>query len=244
MPRQVDEPPLSQSTEPGAAAVLLSGVNATRSLAAGAVVFGILFGVAAASRGFSGGEALLMSAMVFAGATQFAALELWAAPLSFWAIAVAAALVSSRHALMGLSLPAVLGRPGKRPPFGALFLLTDVSWILTTNDKAGPHRLAFFVGSGAAMYAGWVVGTALGVGIPGLLDERTLSGLGAAGPLFIGIMLVMLAKKSDKPPLLPWAMSAGVALAAQPFLGSSLAILFGVGASAAITLMQLRPRRA
>ncbi len=232
------------STEPRVAAVFLIGIKATRSLGAGAIVFGVLFGVAAASRGFSGGEAVLMSATVFAGATQFAALELWTAPLSFSALAVAALLVSSRHALMGLSLPTVLGRPGKRPPFGPLFLLTDVSWILTTKDKDGPHRIAFFLGSGATMYAGWVAGTALGVAIPGLLDETTLRGLGAAGPLFIGMMLVMLAKKSEKPPLLPWAVSAGAALAVQPLLGNSLAILLGVGASAAITLIQARTRRA
>ncbi|EWH03138.1 AzlC family ABC transporter permease [Halomonas sp. BC04] len=57
---------------------IIVGIRRMAPLCLFVVVFGLAFGVAALSRGLSGLEAMLMSALVFAGASQFAALELWA----------------------------------------------------------------------------------------------------------------------------------------------------------------------
>jgi predicted branched-subunit amino acid permease len=45
------------------------------------IPFGIAYGAAAVEAGFSAGQAVAMSALVFAGASQFAVLEIWAEPV-------------------------------------------------------------------------------------------------------------------------------------------------------------------
>src|SRR5256885_11123585 len=61
--------------------------------------FGVAFGVAASAKALSAGIAVLMSAAVFAGASQFAALDLWIAPLPLAMLAVTVLAVNARHIL-------------------------------------------------------------------------------------------------------------------------------------------------
>jgi predicted branched-subunit amino acid permease len=50
-------------------------------IAAFVLPFGIAFGVAASAKGISPDMSVFMSVAIFAGASQFAALDLWYAPL-------------------------------------------------------------------------------------------------------------------------------------------------------------------
>ena len=50
------------------------------------VPFGMVYGALAAKDGLTLTENLAMSGLVFAGASQFVALEFWTHPLPFWTI--------------------------------------------------------------------------------------------------------------------------------------------------------------
>ena len=65
---------------------------------------GLLFGALAAGKGLSPLEVFLMSALVFAGGAQFAAVELWATPAPIAALVFSTLLINARHVLMGASL--------------------------------------------------------------------------------------------------------------------------------------------
>ena len=66
--------------------------------------FGVAFGVAASAKALPAGIAVFMSAAVFAGASQFAALDLWIAPLPLAMLAVTVLAVNGRHILLGAAL--------------------------------------------------------------------------------------------------------------------------------------------
>ena len=208
-----------------------SGLSATASFALGSLVFGLLFGSTSVAAGLSTIEALVMSTWVFAGGVQFAALALWQEPLPLLAIAVTTALISSRHVLMGLTLAPRLRSHRGRPPFAALFFLTDVNWVLTTKREGPGPVLPFFLGSGGLMFATWVTGTALGLALPEALDPVTAESLGYAGAIFFAILMVVLAKGHDGP-WSPWLLSGAVAVAAAELMPVHLALLAAVAAGA------------
>jgi len=229
--------------ERGAWAAFREGAAATVGLALGGAVFGLLFGVLAIGRGLDALQAMFMSATVFAGAAQVAVLEIWREPLPYLPIGITAALVCCRHVLMGVTLYDTLSYRRSRPPFAALFLLTDANWVLTARNTATTHRIAFFVGSGLAMYIAWMVGTLVGVAIPGLLDDATISGLRLGGALFIAILLCIFLRGSRPSRLLEPAIAAAVAVLASRFADNAVALIVGVAAAAGVTLQrELRSR--
>ena len=69
-----------------------------------AMPFGLLFGALAAGKGLSPLEVFTMSALVFAGGAQFAAVEMWASPTPVLALIFSTLLINSRHVLMSASL--------------------------------------------------------------------------------------------------------------------------------------------
>src|SRR5260221_14258741 len=89
--------------------------------------FGIAFGAAAAAKAVPPEIAVLMSATVYAGASQFAVLDLWLAPLPLGMLAVTVLAVNARHILLGATLaPWLLPLPLARRPL-ALSVLSDAN---------------------------------------------------------------------------------------------------------------------
>lgn len=220
-----------------------AGVGDTGGLAVGGAVFGVLFGIVALGRGLTEWQALLMSATAFAGAAQVAVMEIWQDPLPYLPIAITAALVCNRHVLMGMTLYDVLVRDRRRPPLAGLLLLTDANWVLTMRDKQAPNRLAYFTGSGIAMYAGWMCGSAIGVALPGLLDAVTITGLRLGGALYIAILLCIFFRGRSRMRMVAPAIAAAVAVGASRWLDHSAALMTGVAAAAVVTLIRELRRR-
>ncbi|MDF4602689.1 AzlC family ABC transporter permease, partial [Vibrio parahaemolyticus] len=68
------------------------------------VVFGLAFGVAAVQTGLDAFPTLLMSTLVFAGASQFATLEMWGAEVPLVPVLITVFAINARHLLMGATL--------------------------------------------------------------------------------------------------------------------------------------------
>src|SRR5579859_5137140 len=84
---------------------VLLGAKRTIPLAISAFAIGIVFGVLARQAKLNVLDALLMSGLVYAGASQFVALSLWTAiPFPVTTIILTTFIVNMRHLLMGASL--------------------------------------------------------------------------------------------------------------------------------------------
>ncbi len=141
----------------------IAGARRTLPLVVPDLAIGAAFGVAARQVGLGQFDALLMSALVFAGTSQFIALGLWLSPLPVLTIILTTFIVNSRHLLMGASLRPWLAKLSAPKAYASLFLMTDETWALTMQEfAAGRRDAAFLLGCGLTLVAPWLSGTLLG----------------------------------------------------------------------------------
>lgn len=227
---------MAENSQPTALGSMAEGARESMGFAVGALMFGLVFGSAAVATGMPHLQGLAMSAAAFAGAAQFAVLPLWEHPLPYLAIAISAALVSSRNILMGLSLARDLRKAPWPLRLLAIFSLVDASWALAMRHRGRPHFAAFYCGSSMLLYGTWLVGVAAGASLPGLLGPETIEALGFGGVIFLCLIIVML-MRDRVGPRLPWMVSAVVAVALSAVAPPSVVLLGAVGAGAASSLL-------
>src|SRR3954469_25507136 len=148
---------------------LLDGMRAGMPFAVAGGLLALSFGVVAQSAGLSAGEAIAMSAIVFAGAAQFTAIAIIAQGGTVAAAVIAAALVNARFLPMGVALgPSLPGGPFKRALQGQA--IVDASWAMSARDD-GTFDRSFLFGATALQYVTWLSGTVLGALGGGLLGD-------------------------------------------------------------------------
>ena len=209
-----------------------AGVRAGVPFALAAVLLATSFGVLARDVGMPAWTAVLMSAIVFAGSAQFAALGILSAGGGLGSAIGAAALMNSRFLPMGVAIgPSLPGGPAARAAQGQT--VVDASWALASDGEGGFDRWILF-GSSAIQYVGWVGGTVAGVlGGSALGDPKAL-GLDALYPAFFLALLIGELRQSGT----ARAVAAAGALIALvlvplappgvPVLAASLAALAGL----------------
>ena len=111
---------------------LRDGVWATLPLVPGVAAFGLVYGVLARQAGLNFWATLGMSALVFAGASQFIAVSMWG-QVGGGAIVLTTLTINLRHLLMGASLAPYLR--AERGAWKALlaFAMADESYALAVS---------------------------------------------------------------------------------------------------------------
>jgi branched chain amino acid efflux pump len=197
-----------------------SGLRAGIGFAAAAFVVGISFGVVA--QPLMGSVApIVMSAVVFAGASQFGATSVLAAGGSALTAIATGAMLNARFLPMGVAAaPALRGRRLRRALEGQA--IVDASWALAARGEEGFNREAL-LGATLPQYPAWVLGTIVGVFAGGALGDPDALGLDAIFPAFF---LGLLASELRRPNAVPAVLIGGViALALTPVLPPGLPVL-------------------
>jgi branched chain amino acid efflux pump len=216
---------------------LLRGAWRAVPVAVSTVAFGLLFGVLSRRAGLSLGEVCLMSALVFTGSGQVVAIGMWATPIPIVPIVATTLVISLRHVLMGLTLQPWYSQLPAPGAYASYFLLTDESWGLTTVDfRRGPADTAFLVGAGLLLFVSWVASTALGSMVVTAIRDPAAWGLDFA---LVGVFIALLASLArGKSTLLPWALAAAVAVAADRWLPGNWYVLLGAMAGSLPSLQR------
>ena len=199
-------------------------------------LFGVSFGVLAASAGGMGVlAAIVMSMTTFAGSAQFAAASVLAGGGQPLAAIAAALLLNARYLPIGVSVARFL--PGGRlRRFVQAQLVVDESWAIAAvgEGRFDPHRL---VGAGLVIWLAWVAGTIIGVLGGAALGDPAVLGLDAAFPaLFLALLVPQLANRRAVAAAL---LGAAIALALVPFAPAGVPII-AAAAAALIGLVGLR----
>lgn len=154
------------------------------------------FGVAATRYGFSPFEAVFLSIVVYAGASQFLALALLASGTPILISALTLLAMNIRHVLYG---PALMDRvKGEKPTKFAwawAFGLTDEVFgasISTLSKNNGRFSESWMFGIGIGAYASWVSGTAIGAYLGGSALENFPAIDAALGFMFPALFLSLL----------------------------------------------------
>lgn len=186
-----------------------AGLTAIAPVLVGLVPFALVLGAQAAGKGISPLEMAAMSALVFAGGSQFLAVELWRQPVPVALLTLMALLVNSRHVLMGAALvPLFRGQPAARV-YPALYFMADEVWALTLAKAPPAQALPFYAGLATGLWLNWVLWTVIGTLAGALVREPARFGLDFA---FVAVFVVLLRGMWRGPrAALPWLASAGVA---------------------------------
>lgn len=207
-----------------------------------AIIVGGIFGFTARQGGLSLLEAIAFSSILFAGASQFAALGLLAVNTPWPSIVLLVWLLNARHLLYSASVAPYTAQLSRRLRAGLAYLLTDEAFALTTAHIARLGRidvpaawyagLTIFVPWNGATIAGWLAGAALPN--PALFGLDVVFAAAMAG-LAIGLV-------KDRAALLALVVGCVSAVAAALVVDSSAAILLGglLGPLAGLTLYRRR----
>jgi len=211
-------------------APFLAGFRDTFPVHLGIVPFAVIVGVTAVELGFSAVEITVMSATVFGGAAQLAAVFLMADGASLLLVAATVVMINVRFMTYSASLAPIFRSYSRARKAVASFLITDPGYALSmprfrAADGDGSHPHWYYLGSGASMWLFWVLGTAvgagMGLGIPDAFPVDLVLPL-----VFIGLLFPVV---EDRPSAATAVVAGGVAAAAAG-LDHGLGLLVGVAA--------------
>ena len=153
----------------------VAGARDAVPIAIGIVPFGVVAGASAVDKGYGISGAIGFSTIVFAGASQLAAMDLLSGG-SGVALAVATAwLINLRLVMYSAALSPWLGHESSSRRWLAAYVLTDQSFALSlTRYEAGlprDHRLRYYFGVGVFLWAIWQVTTVIGAVIGPAIPE-------------------------------------------------------------------------
>lgn len=203
------------------------GVAAAAPMLIGIVPFGLVAGAAPVAAGFGLDEAVGLSVLVFAGASQLAIIDVLSDGGTALIAVVTALTINLRMLLYSASLAPPLAHEPLRRRMAAAYFLVDQAYALSivrwtgTDDRRA--RLPFYFSVGILLGTCWlastVVGALVGSSVP---DDVPLE---FAIPL---VFLVLLVPVLDRRPAVMAAFVGGIGAVAAAELGAArLAILIG-----------------
>jgi len=175
------------------------GIRAGLPIALGYFPIAIAFGALAGQAQLTWLEGVMMSCLVFAGASQFVGVSLLLGGTGHLQIIAATLFLNMRHLIMSV---AVNDQMREFPPAwkrGLSFFITDETFALLTlgkEENSQDRTPLFAAGLMVTAYSGWVFGTLVGGLGAGFIPAQitTAMTVGLYG-LFIGL-LIPSAKKS------------------------------------------------
>lgn len=219
----------------------LTGARTGLPVAVGYVPIAVAFGTLATRASLSPQETVLMSALVFAGASQFMAVSMILSGVGGLQIVIATLFINLRHFVMSMAVHHSLQKTSLAWRGLLSFGVTDETFALLTLQDAGEqtrHTHVFAAGLIGMAYMGWVAGTAIGsLGaqvIPPAIGDAMTIGLYA---MFIGLLMPHVRRSRRIAFIavismilntaLSAVMSAGWAIVLSTVLGASLGLLGG-----------------
>jgi 4-azaleucine resistance transporter AzlC len=182
-----------------------------------ALPFGMVFAALAAKKGLPFDQIMLMSGLIYAGASQFAAMELWGTPPPFWLIVFSVLAVNFRHILYSAALGRKMHHWTAAGRYGGFALMVDPIFALA--ELRGGARLSglYYAAIAIPLYVGWMIATALGALFGRLIEDPKVFGLDF---VFAAFFIILVTQFRQRPNALPIILaSAAFAIAAFLTIG-------------------------
>lgn len=190
------------------------------------ILFGAAFGLAATQSGLDEGLTAAMSTLVFAGASQFAALDLWGPQVPVVTLLVTVFAVNARHLLMGATLYPWLRDLSPARRYGVLLVVSDANWALAMQAfNRGQAGIGLLLGGGLALWSFWVFGTVLGICFGGAIHDPRSLGLDMVMGCFL--LAMVAGGERSRRTLIIWTVAAGASLLAYWYLPANSHVVVG-----------------
>jgi predicted branched-subunit amino acid permease len=196
---------------------LALGARMCGAMVPGTIVFAAAYGTLAAQKGLTLTEAVLMSALVYGGASQLVGLEVWSNPLTLstvLSLAVVTAVVNARFILMGATMRPWFAPLPQWQAYAALNGIVDATWLVAVRYRAdGGSDCSVLVGAGLALWIVWVASAVPGYLLGAFIADPKRFGFDLIVPIFFAAMFVPLWRGARR--AIGWAVAGVVALAAS-----------------------------
>ena len=176
----------------------LLGVKTALPVILGILPVAVAFAVLSERSGLTMLETILMSTLVFAGASQIMAVSMLVAGAGILPIVLATFILNFRHVIMGTC---VMNRMLATPMWKRAILcfgVTDESFAIFTTTEETNNTPYYFAGVISVTYSTWVLGTIAGCAASQFLPVLVSRSLGIAlFAMFIGLVIPNVRKNTE-----------------------------------------------
>lgn len=189
-------------------------------------IFGMLYGATSVSSGLPLEKAVLSSALILAGASQFVFLDLYGQKVPVWSILIAVFAINFRHILYSASL----GRrmelfSGTKKAFAFFFLSDPVFGAGEARADRQKLRPSYYFGYAVPQYCTWVTSTLIGGLFGKLITDPEALGMDMLLSIYF---LSLLMGFRSRPNWLTTVLASGIAsVLIYQYIGSPWHITLG-----------------
>jgi len=208
--------------------------RAAAALGLYAAVFGLTFGAVSVGSGRSVAETMVLSLVMFSGASQFALVGLLAGGSALAGVSTAL-LLGVRNAFYGVPISHALRPRGPSRLWTAQLVIDETTAMTVAQRSPASRRYAFWT-TGVILFTLWNAGSLVGALIGGSIDTSAF-GLDAAAPaIFLALLWPALSSARARAVA---AAAAAVALALVELVPAGVPVI----AAAAVAIAAGAPRR-
>jgi 4-azaleucine resistance transporter AzlC len=202
------------------------------------LVVGMSFGIVARQEGLSPVEIMAMSVLIFAGAAQFAMVQLFKDGVGWPLIVATVLLINLRHLLMAAALRPYFARVSVARRLAAAFVLTDEAFAMAIGwFRRGRTEVAYYVTFAVALYVLWNAASVIGMLVgPSIGEPRRFGVDFTITATFIAIVVIGVRRRSDA----VVAIAAALMASALAYLGASVVAVVTAGALAPLLVLFAR----
>ncbi|HEY8757054.1 MAG TPA: AzlC family ABC transporter permease [Candidatus Limnocylindria bacterium] len=202
------------------------------------VVVGIPFGIVARQSGLEPAEIVAMSVFVFAGASQFAMVQLFKDGVGWPLVVATVFLINLRHLLMAAALRPHFAHVPVAWRLAAAYVLTDEAFAMAIGwFRRGRTEVAYYATFAVTLYVLWNVATVTGMLLgPSIGEPRRFGVDFAITATFIAIVVLGVRRRSDG----VVALGAALLAAVLAYAGASVVAVVTAGALAPLLVVFAR----
>ncbi len=209
------------------------GFRALLPILVGVIPFGLIFGVTAAELPVDDLLGWASSFIIFAGASQLAAVDLLAADAAPVVVIMTVLVINARHLMYSASMEPHFRDFSMREKLALPYLMTDQAYAMSIlrfedADLDRSYRKWYFLGAGLALWTTWQLSTAIGVLVGDIIPGSWR--LDFAVPLVFLALLVPAVR--NRPGLIAAVVAATIAVSGRIAHGGdglpfNLGLIFG-----------------
>ena len=197
--------------------MFMEGLKAGIPIAVGYLPIAVAFGLMAKAAGVPNYVGILMSLILYAGASQFVGINLLTLGAASWEIVLTTFILNLRHFLMSASLSQSLKPDSNKALLPIIsFGVTDETFTVASLNAKEKLDTSYLLGLNIIAYSAWNLGTWCGLFLASGLPQSLQDSMGIAlYAMFIGLLVPSAAKSK---PVLIIALAAAAAHALLKWL--------------------------
>lgn len=205
--------------------------------------FAVLFGALAVKQGMTPAEVALMSATLYAGASQMVGIELFGKTIAPWLVVFSIFAVNFRHVLYSAAVGRRITHWSFVQKAVGFFFLVDPQYAETERRAESGRSIDFvwYMGMAAPIYVAWLFNSWVGAAFGSLIPDSRALGLDFLLPIYF-LGLVMSFRK--RPMWIPIVIASSiVSVIAYHTIGSPWHVSIGAAAGILVAAVMAPVRK-